>query len=80
MFRTYVYFSLAAAHFALSTICWWFDKAEADSQLHFEELAARDAEEDETTVHDWARAAFALVMSNHLDAQGCLWLLNCCDS
>eukprot|EP00913_Durusdinium_trenchii_P033487 g31352.t1 len=33
------------------------------------ELANRDAD-DETTVHDWARAAFALVMSNHCDAEG----------
>ncbi|CAK9055997.1 unnamed protein product [Durusdinium trenchii] len=34
-----------------------------------QELANRDAD-DETTVHDWARAAFALVMSNHCDAEG----------
>ena len=37
----------------------------------WQELANRDAD-DETTVHDWARAAFALVMSNHCDAEGYL--------
>lgn len=33
-----------------------------------QELASRD--DDEASVHDWARAAFAVVMSNHYDVEG----------
>ena len=36
--------------------------------LSHEELASRD--DDEASVHDWASAAFAIVMSNHYDVEG----------
>ena len=35
-----------------------------------QELGSRD--DDEASVHDWARAAFAMVMSNHYDVEGSL--------
>ena len=43
---------------------------ESAVHLQHEELASRD--DDEASVHDWARAAFAIVMSNHYDVEGSL--------